>query len=239
MQGMTTLPESHVAENHYSPHRSADHHHHTNHPFRSAMGTAHLVTPHAAGELSTASRIDAAWASIGSATKAATVVLACAAVGLAAWWTPVTAYATATGLAIAVLVVAAMVDVVERRLPNGLVALAGIPVLAGVTAAWLKDEHVVGSAAIGAGLMAAPLLVTHLVSPSAMGFGDVKAGAVLGAAIGLIDDDLALPTLLLALLLVSAFGLVRRARTAALGPPLVFAAIVILAVARATGWAVP
>ena len=33
--------------------------------------------------------------------------------------------------------------------------------------------------------------LTHLVSPAGMGFGDVKAGAVAGAALGLIDPQLA------------------------------------------------
>ena len=39
----------------------------------------------------------------------------------------------------------------------------------------------------GAALVGAPLLATHLVSPAGMGFGDVKAGTVLGAAVGLVD----------------------------------------------------
>ncbi|HEX7247806.1 MAG TPA: type II secretion system F family protein, partial [Actinomycetota bacterium] len=39
------------------------------------------------------------------------------------------------------------------------------------------------SAALGAAVLGGPLLVTHLVTPAGMGFGDVKAGAVLGAAL--------------------------------------------------------
>ena len=44
----------------------------------------------------------------------------------------------------------------------------------------------------GALVVAGPLLAVHLITPSGMGFGDVKAGAVLGAAMGLIDVELAL-----------------------------------------------
>ncbi len=39
---------------------------------------------------------------------------------------------------------------------------------------------------------AGPLLLLHLVSPAAMGFGDVKAGIVLGYALGLVHWHLAL-----------------------------------------------
>lgn len=230
---MTTTPESGLSESRYCR-RQADKT--TNDPLGSAMGIAHLATPHVGIQRSTASRIDAAWSTVGRATRWATVVFASVALVVGASWIPVTAYAIATGLSIAALVVAAMVDVVERRLPNALIAWAGLPVLVALTAAWLQDQHVVGSAAIGAGLMAAPLLIAHLVSARALGFGDVKAGAVLGAAVGLVDDDLALPSLLLALLAVSVLGLVRRAPTAALGPPLVYASIAMLAVARLAGW---
>ena len=74
-------------------------------------------------------------------------------------------------------------------------------------------------------VVAGPLLVTHLVTPSGMGFGDVKAGAVLGAAMGLIDVELALLALVLGLGAAAAWGIGTRARSVALGPALVAGAL--------------
>jgi prepilin signal peptidase PulO-like enzyme (type II secretory pathway) len=65
-----------------------------------------------------------------------------------------------------------------------------------------------------------------------MGFGDVKAGAVLGAALGLIDVQLAVLALIVGLAGSAACALVRRRRTIALGPGLVAGAMVALVVAQ-------
>ena len=65
----------------------------------------------------------------------------------------------------------------------------------------------------------------HLITPSGMGFGDVKAGAVLGGAMGLIDVELALLALVLGLGAGAAWGLATRARSIALGPSLVAGAL--------------
>ena len=91
------------------------------------------------------------------------------------------------------------------------------------------------SAAVGAAMLAGPLLLTHLVSPTGMGFGDVKAGAVLGAALGLIDPQVALLALVLGLASAAVWGLARRARSVAFGPGLVTGALLALAIARAAG----
>ena len=63
------------------------------------------------------------------------------------------------------------------------------------------------SSLVGAALLGGPLLVTHLVSPAGMGFGDVKAGAVAGAALGLIDPQLAVLALVLGLAAAASWGL--------------------------------
>ena len=131
------------------------------------------------------------------------------------------------------LVSAALVDVAEHRLPNGLVAVAALPVVVMLLAAGSGD--LARSAAIGAAMFAGPLLLTHLVSPTGMGFGDVKAGAVLGAALGLIDPQVALLALVLGLASAAAWGLARRARSVAFGPGLVTGALLALAIARAAG----
>ena len=71
-----------------------------------------------------------------------------------------------------------------------------------------------------------------------MGFGDVKAGAVLGAALGLLAAPLAVLALVLGLLAAATFGLLRRLRTIALGPALVAGAVLALTsdVSSASTW---
>jgi leader peptidase (prepilin peptidase)/N-methyltransferase len=74
--------------------------------------------------------------------------------------------------------------------------------------------------------MTAPLLLLHLVSPSAMGFGDVKLAVVLGAAVGVLDWQLAVPALALAAGATATVGVVTRARTIPFGPGLLAGALV-------------
>ena len=158
----------------------------------------------------TGDRILSTWRAASTPARILTVLAAAACV-VVGWESP------ATGVSLLVLVGAALVDAVERRLPNALVAGAALPVLIALAG----SPELVRSAALGALVVAGPLLVTHLVTPSGMGFGDVKAGAVLGAAMGLIDVEVAVLALVLGLGAGAAWGLVRRARTIALGPALV------------------
>jgi prepilin signal peptidase PulO-like enzyme (type II secretory pathway) len=72
-----------------------------------------------------------------------------------------------------------------------------------------------------------------------MGFGDVKAGLVLGAALGLVDAQLGLFALVLGLGTGALWGLTRRARSIPLGPALVAGALTALAVGRLLGTEVP
>ena len=68
-----------------------------------------------------------------------------------------------------------------------------------------------------------------------MGFGDVKAGAVAGAALGLIDPQLAVLALVLGLAAAASWGLVRRSRTVPFGPGLVAGALAALLIGRLVG----
>jgi prepilin signal peptidase PulO-like enzyme (type II secretory pathway) len=72
------------------------------------------------------------------------------------------------------------------------------------------------------------LLILHLVAPASMGFGDVKAGLVLGAAIGVVNWQLALAGLALAAGLTATVGVLTRASTVAFGPGLVAASAIAL-----------
>ena len=134
------------------------------------------------------------------------------------------------------LTAAALVDVVERRLPNRLVLLSAAPVLfVCVLDPFVGRVDALGGVAAGSLLLAGPLLVLHLIAPASMGFGDVKAAASLGATIGLIHPELSLWTLCLASAVTGAWGVARRARHVALGPGLVLAASAVLVVAACTG----
>jgi leader peptidase (prepilin peptidase)/N-methyltransferase len=172
---------------------------------------------------------------IGPIGRAVTAVAGLASVVLAGLWRAGSGYALATGCALAVMVVAAMVDAVEHRLPNAVVACAGVPVAIGGAVAFMLDDPAWVSMLLGSAYLALPLLVTHLVSPAGMGFGDVKAGIVLGGALGLIDDDFALPVLIVALAIVGGWGLLRGRRSMPLGPGLVAGTISVLAVAWVVG----
>ena len=158
-------------------------------------------------------------------------VVACVAV--TTWWIPTTARVLGTAVTLLVLSAAALVDAVEHRLPNRIVAAALVPVVVTLGVTWTRD--VATSVALGACIVGIPLLLTHLVTPAGMGFGDVKAGFVLGGAMGLVDGQLGLFALVLGLAGGAAWGVSRRARTIALGPALVAGAIAALAVGRLLG----
>jgi leader peptidase (prepilin peptidase)/N-methyltransferase len=70
------------------------------------------------------------------------------------------------------------------------------------------------------------MFLMHLASPSALGFGDVKLGAVLGAALGLIDPRLGLVALCVAAAVTSVVGLARHRESLPLGPGLVLGATI-------------
>jgi leader peptidase (prepilin peptidase)/N-methyltransferase len=182
---------------------------------------------------SVSSRFSAAWSAVGPRGRVVAGVTAGAVVAAAASWFPDTASALAMGLSLLILVAAALVDAVEHRLPNALVGTAAVPVVLAMAIAWVSgDPEVVRGALIGAALLAGPLLVTHLVSPAGMGFGDVKAGAVVGSALGLINAQVAVLALMLGLFGSAVWALARRRRSIALGPGLVGGAVVALLAAQ-------
>jgi leader peptidase (prepilin peptidase)/N-methyltransferase len=147
----------------------------------------------------------------------------------------------ATGTMIAAVVtlsgLAAFADARSGRIPNELVAAAGIPTLAVVGASVVAGSGADAAAAVllGALVFAGPILVMHVISPAAMGFGDVKLAAVLGAALGLVEPGLGLPALCLAAAVTAAVGLVRRRSTLPFGPGLVLGATVVLVIAGQLG----
>lgn len=135
-------------------------------------------------------------------------------------------------LALPPLVTAAIVDINERRLPNRLLALAAVPLLVALSAE--ASSALTTQAAIGIALTAGPLLTAHLISPHSIGFGDVKAAAVIGGLLGLLDASLGLVALCIALATTAAVGLALRRRSLPLGPGLVAGASCMALLALAT-----
>jgi leader peptidase (prepilin peptidase)/N-methyltransferase len=136
----------------------------------------------------------------------------------------------ASGVAVAILVPAALIDLRTRRLPDLWVGAAAVAFL--VVDALSRAIGTSGVAPrdilLGALVMSGPLLLMHLASPSSMGFGDVKLAVVAGAALGATDWHLALPALALAAGATATVGIVARARYLAFGPGLVGATLVAL-----------
>jgi leader peptidase (prepilin peptidase)/N-methyltransferase len=135
-----------------------------------------------------------------------------------------------TGIVIAALIPAVLVDLIEHRLPNRLVGGAALIGGAGLVIEVAATDATVGPVdpVLGALAMAGPLLLTHLVRPAAMGFGDVKLAVVLGAALGLVAPVIGLLALAVGSGLSALAGLLRSRRTIAFGPGMLVGAVLAL-----------
>lgn len=138
----------------------------------------------------------------------------------------------AGAIGIAMLVPAAVIDIEDRRLPDAWVATGAVAVIVTLVVDSVvgqpNDTELLSGVALGALAMAVPVLALHLVSPASMAFGDVKAAAVLGAAVGTADARLAAVALCLAAAGGAAVGLATRRRTIPFGPFLVVASLLVL-----------
>ena len=136
----------------------------------------------------------------------------------------------ATGLVLAALLPAALVDVIERRLPNRMIGSAAVIGVVAITIERLVVGVDIGvsGAALGALAMSGPLLAMHLAVPASIGFGDVKLAAVAGAALGLVDPVAGLVALAIGSGLAAVMGVAGRRRTVAFGPGLLAGAIATL-----------
>ncbi len=137
-------------------------------------------------------------------------------------------------IGVAILIPAGLIDLLDRRLPNRMVAAAAISMVLAVAVSSTGLGSALQSGwfaglAVGAGFMAGPLLALHLISPASMGFGDVKIGVVLGASVGVVDPQLSLVALLIASAGSAVFGLVARRRHIAFGPGLILGTVIALA----------
>ena len=133
--------------------------------------------------------------------------------------------------------VAALVDWRAHRVPNTLVILTLAPVVLAVVVA-NEPAPLLAAVAAGAGVMALPLLLVHLLAPAAMGFGDVKLAVVLGAALGVIAPELAVPALAAGSGLTLLAASCRRRVAMPFAPGLVAGAVAALAFGSFEGWKV-
>jgi leader peptidase (prepilin peptidase) / N-methyltransferase len=139
-------------------------------------------------------------------------------------------------VAAAFLVPLVLIDLRERRLPDGLTlgGTASLLILLALGGALTGDLGPLTGAILGALAMAGLLLALHLASPSGMGFGDVKLGLLLGVVVGSRSPALVLVALLVAGTLGAGIGVVlmvrhrRRDVTLPFGPCLIIGAAVAL-----------
>jgi len=180
----------------------------------------HVVTTHDRSQL----------APLGLVALAGLIVVAVATGAWGAMGAMIAAVLTLCGLA-------AFADARSGRIPNPLVAAAGLPTMAVIVASGVAGSgtHAAAAAFLGAVVFAGPVFVMHVFSPAAMGFGDVKLAAALGAALGLVDPRLGLLALCLAAAVTAAVGLIRRRQTLPFGPGLVLGATVVVMIAGQLG----
>lgn len=122
---------------------------------------------------------------------AGTLVLAVVGAGLLA---PSWQLFVALMIGAVLLVIAAMVDIAERRIPNRLTYPATVTCLAiaGVAVLSASSTDAAWSALVAAAVFSSLLLVIHLARPDGMGLGDVKLAFPLGFGIGWVVEDAAL-----------------------------------------------
>jgi prepilin signal peptidase PulO-like enzyme (type II secretory pathway) len=119
------------------------------------------------------------WYGLVEVTCGVLLGLAAAVVGWSAALVPVSVLVTG-------LVAVSVTDLVTMRIPTRFVRLTfgGLVIaLVGVAVAEGPTDRLVG-AVVGVVAFGGVLLVLHLVSPRSLGFGDVRLGALLGAAVG-------------------------------------------------------
>jgi leader peptidase (prepilin peptidase)/N-methyltransferase len=126
---------------------------------------------------------------------------------------------------------AAVVDLRSQRVPDRLVVLVAATSL---TASVLLHATLT-SPLLGAATMALPLLVVHLLDPAQVGFGDVKLGAAIGAALGIVDARAALVSLMAASLLGLLGAAAWRRFAVPFAPALVLSASIVV-VAPVAPW---
>jgi leader peptidase (prepilin peptidase)/N-methyltransferase len=142
---------------------------------------------------------------------------------------PVRCSTAATGV---VFVGAALVDLHERRLPNRLLQLSAVGVLAGWLAAF--DGQLAVRSVAGGVMAGGALLVVHI--GRGVGMGDVKMAAVVGASAGMVVFVAAPVAIAVMAFSASAYGALARRSSLPLGPAFWFGWAIAVASASAGWW---
>jgi leader peptidase (prepilin peptidase)/N-methyltransferase len=176
-------------------------------------------------QLGSAVFTERAWlASTPAARWGALITATATALAVAALGVPV-----ASGVAVLAMIPAMLIDLQVHRIPDPWVVVAGVSFGSALALSIALGQSVSAPNIIaGAAAMALPILCLHLISPTAMGFGDVKAAIVLGAALGVVNWQLALVGLTLAAGIGASIGTMRRSRTIAFGPYLLIGTLIAL-----------
>ena len=191
--------------------------------------------PNALTVIGTAARIERAWCEVTTPVRTVARLAIGASVALAVYLAVGTrslgAAGTCWGVCGVVLALAAVVDVHERRLPNELLAAAGI---ASLLPMCLRGDAGMAFRALLGGSLAGVLLMTVRVARG-VGMGDVKMAAVVGVSVGALGWRLALVAVGAAAAGGAAYGVARRRQRIAFGPALWFGWMSAL-VGLSTGW---
>ncbi len=196
-----------------------------------AMTAVHAL--HNAPEATnTAARFDTAWLNATPMARRAlrAAIATSIAIGMLAEVLPMAARIT-TGLFGVVLAAAATVDVHERRLPNGAIALATWIALAGPLAS--LDSSMCARAIVGGGIAGGAMLVVRLVR--GVGMGDVKAAGAIGVSTGAVSLSAAPMAIAVAAFAAAIYGAAARRQRVPLGPSLWLGWAVAL-FSISTGW---
>jgi leader peptidase (prepilin peptidase)/N-methyltransferase len=143
----------------------------------------------------------------------------------------------------AVAIPAAMIAALDSgsgRVPDLTVLGCGVPVLVLVARSIAENAPgagpgVVSGVGVAVLVMGGPLLVAHLADPRVLGFGDVKLGAVLAAATGVVAPYLGLLALCTACAWSLGYAAVRGRSAIPFAPGLVVGTFVALALADVLG----
>jgi hypothetical protein len=180
----------------------------------SAYGS--MTTTPTAWPMATAARLRRAWDEAGDELRRGAVAAAVTSVLLAVvTHLPVPAQ---VGLAMAgvAIAAAALVDVVEHRLPNALVAAAAVSPFIGAVAA--LDGHSAARSCLGAVIAGGAMLTVRLAR--GVGMGDVKMSAAVGAGAGALSPMLAAVAIAVTALAAAVWGVASGRRALPLGPAL-------------------
>lgn len=183
-----------------------------------------------ASPVATAERLRTAWDHASSVVRRASVLAAMTSVMVGAAAPLPSGVQISTAAVGVLLVLAALVDVHERRLPNRLLAAAAVAVVASMpwSTASQVQSTIVGAAVAG-GLLASVRLLRGI------GMGDVKAATVVGASVGAVSPTAAAVAVAITATVAAGVAFVARLRTLPLGPALWLGWAVVLQT-NSMGW---